>query len=171
MMRVPRAGGTSGRPRLRARLLTVVASVASGFGTGTAASVLLLTGCGDDTRPAPASAGPLVVETVPSGYPAGTPVTLAPEDNRLTEERAVLGRRLFFEPLLSRTGTIACATCHLPKQAFSDVTAVSTGVDGRTGARNAPPLVNLAWGRTFFWDGRASTLEEQAGKPLSLIHI
>jgi cytochrome c peroxidase len=107
-----------------------------------------------------------VVDVVPAGYPAGTPTTLAPADNALTEERAALGRRLFFDKQLSRTGEISCATCHLVDHAFSDPGAVSTGVEGRTGLRNAPALVNLAWGRSFFWDGRTATLDEQAGKPI-----
>ena len=108
----------------------------------------------------------MVTDAVPAVYPAGTPVTLAPADNALTELRARLGRRLFFDKQLSRTGEVACVSCHHPEHAFSDPNAVSTGVEGRTGARNASALVNQAWGRSFFWDGRATTLEEQAGKPI-----
>jgi cytochrome c peroxidase len=109
---------------------------------------------------------PLATAVVPAGYSAGTTATLAPADNALTEPRARLGRRLFFDKQLSRTGEIACSSCHQPEHAFSDAAAVSTGVEGRTGTRNAPALVNEAWGRSFFWDGRATTLEEQAGKPI-----
>ena len=127
-----------------------------------------LPGCdGGSSRPAPAPAvPPLVDDAVPAGFPAGTPTTLAPADNPLTEDRAQLGRRLFFDKQLSRTGEVACASCHISQNAFSDPKAVSTGVDQLQGTRNAPALVNLAWGQKFFWDGRASSLEEQAGKPI-----
>jgi cytochrome c peroxidase len=119
--------------------------------------------CGGDAAPPPP---PLVDDTAPAGFPGGTPTTLAPSDNALTEARAQLGKRLFFDPLLSRTRDVSCGTCHLPENAFADPEAVSKGVDQRQGTRNAPALVNLAWGESFFWDGRVATLEEQAGKPI-----
>jgi cytochrome c peroxidase len=135
-----------------------------------AASLLVavaLAGACDDAATAPRPADvPLLASAAPAGYPAGTPATLAPADNVLTEARARLGRRLFFDKQLSRTGEVACVTCHQPERAFSDPNPVSTGVDGRTGTRNASSLVNQAWGRSFFWDGRVTTLEEQAGKPI-----
>jgi cytochrome c peroxidase len=109
---------------------------------------------------------PLVNDTVPAGFSAGTPSTLAPADNALTEERAQLGKRLFFDTQLSRTREISCGSCHLSDHAFSDPNRMSTGVEQRQGIRNAPALVNRAWGTSFFWDGRAATLEEQAGKPI-----
>jgi cytochrome c peroxidase len=131
-----------------------------------AAALAAAGGCGSDaSKQAPVST-PLVDDRVPAGFPAGTTSTRAPADNALTEARAQLGKRLFFDPQLSRTGEISCGTCHLADHAFSDPDAVSTGVDQRTGTRNAPALVNLAWGTSFFWDGRAATLEEQAGKPI-----
>src|SRR6185369_9115108 len=99
-----------------------------------------LSGCdGGITRPVPP---PLVDDVVPAGFSAGTTRTLAPADNPLTEDRAQLGRRLFFDKQLSRTGEVACASCHLSQYAFSDPAAVSTGVDQRQGTRNAPALVN-----------------------------
>jgi cytochrome c peroxidase len=127
-----------------------------------------LAGCdGGVSRPAPAPPlPPLVDDVVPAGFSAGTPGSLAPADNALTEDRAQLGRRLFFDKQLSRTGEVSCASCHLSAHAFSDPNAVSTGVEQRQGTRNAPALVNLAWGQKFFWDGRAASLEEQAGKPI-----
>jgi cytochrome c peroxidase len=90
----------------------------------------------------------------------------APADSPLTEARAQLGRSLFYDRRLSRTAEIACASCHQQKFAFADSVAVSAGVEGRHGTRNAPALVNLAWNSTFFWDGRAHSLEEQAGMPI-----
>jgi cytochrome c peroxidase len=108
---------------------------------------------------------PLTELVSPVGFP-GEVAAIAPTGNALTEARAQLGKRLFFDKRLSRTGEIACASCHLQQHAFADPNPVSTGVNGRRGRRNAPALVNLAWSESFFWDGRAATLEEQAGKPI-----
>ena len=109
---------------------------------------------------------PLVVGQAPVGFPSGPISGTGPKDNALTEDRAQLGKRLFFDKRLSRTGDIACASCHDQAHAFADPRPVSAGVDGRSGTRNAPTLVNLAWASTFFWDGRAKTLEEQARQPI-----
>jgi cytochrome c peroxidase len=130
------------------------------------AVALAAAGCGSSPSMPPPVPAPLVDDGVPAGFPAGTAASRAPADNALTEARAQLGKRLFFDTQLSRTREISCGTCHLADHAFSDPDAVSTGVDQRTGTRNAPALVNLAWGTSFFWDGRAATLEEQAGKPI-----
>ena len=89
-----------------------------------------------------------------------------PENNPLTRDVVALGERLFLDPSLSADGTVSCASCHRPECAFSDSAAVSRGVFGRVGRRNAPALVNRAYGRTFFWDGRAATLEEQVLRPI-----
>jgi len=88
-----------------------------------------------------------------------------PEDNPLTAEKIELGRQLFADRRLSRDGTIACASCHDPARAFSKDEPLAVGVFGRVGRRNAPALVNRAWGRAFFWDARVATLEEQVLKP------
>jgi cytochrome c peroxidase len=118
------------------------------------------------SSPPDAPPDPLVVGSAPAGFPPGPLAETGPPDNILTEERAVLGRRLFFERRLSRTGEIACASCHDQAHGFSDPRTVSLGVDGRSGMRNAPALSNLAWGESFFWDGRAESLEAQAGMPI-----
>lgn len=89
-----------------------------------------------------------------------------PEDNGLTRERVELGRRLFFDRRLSADRTIACASCHRAEHAFSDTVPKAVGVYGRMGRRNAPALVNLAYARSFFWDGRTETLEEQVLRPI-----
>ena len=89
-----------------------------------------------------------------------------PEDNPITAENIVLGRQLFADRRLSRDGTIACTFCHDPDRAFSTPDAVSPGIFGRRGTRNAPALVNRGWGRTFFWDGRSASLEEQVLRPI-----
>ena len=90
-----------------------------------------------------------------------------PVDNPMTAEKIELGRRLFFDKRLSRDGTVACASCHHPDKAFTDGRAVSVGVGERVGRRNAPTLLNCAYGKTMFWDSRATTLEEQALMPLT----
>ena len=100
---------------------------------------------------------------IPLGLDLYMPV---PEDNPLTAQHIELGRRLFNDRRLSRDGTIACASCHDPARALSDGRAVAAGIAGRTGRRNAPALINRAWGRSFFWDGRVATLEEQVLKPI-----
>ena len=101
--------------------------------------------------------------SIPLGLDLYMPV---PEDNPLTAQRVALGGRLFRDPRLSRDGTITCATCHDPARAFTDGRSVAVGVSGRQGRRNVPTLVNRAWGRLFFWDGRVRTLEEQVLRPI-----
>ncbi|HLG18745.1 MAG TPA: cytochrome c peroxidase [Bdellovibrionota bacterium] len=85
-----------------------------------------------------------------------------------TPESVRLGRWLFFDKRLSADGTISCASCHVPEHAFSERTPVSTGIRGQKGGRKAPSFVNQAWALypNFFWDGRASSLETQAGGPM-----
>ena len=106
---------------------------------------------------------PPVVLRVPLGLDAYVP---APAENPITAEGARLGRQLFFDKRLSRDGTVACATCHDPSLAFSDARPVAIGIGGQRGTRRTPRLANRAYGRTFFWDGRASSLEEQVGGPI-----
>ena len=89
-----------------------------------------------------------------------------PEENPLTAGTIALGRQLFGERRLSRDGTLSCASCHDPKRAFTDGRAVARGVGGEPGTRNVPSLLNRAWGSSFFWDGRATTLEQQALEPI-----
>lgn len=100
---------------------------------------------------------------IPLGLDLYVPV---PEDNPVTVEKIALGRQLFNDRRLSRDRSIACASCHDPDRGFSSAAAVNRGVFGRRGTRNAPALINRAWGRSFFWDGRAATLEEQVLQPI-----
>ena len=98
---------------------------------------------------------------------AHMPSVALPADNPLTVEGVALGRRLFHDPRLSRDGRVSCASCHDPARAFADPgKAVSTGVAGRSGTRNAMPLFNLAWTPTLFWDGRVKALREQVLQPI-----
>lgn len=101
---------------------------------------------------------------IPLGLDLYMPV---PEDNPPTLEKIALGRRLFSDPLLSRDGTKACVSCHERERAFTDGRAVAVGVRGQTGERSAPTLVNRGYGRSFFWDGRAPTLEAQVLEPIA----
>ena len=98
--------------------------------------------------------------------PPGAPPMVLPADAPMTEASVRLGKALFFDPQLSRDGTIACASCHFPDRAFSDTVPVSKGIEGRLGMRNSPPLLNLAWHPAFFRDGGVPTLEQQAIAPI-----
>lgn len=130
-------------------------------------SLACLAGCSSDSGDAGQSGAPsLIVSTSPAGFPKGTSIERAPVDNALTVDRATLGKRLFYDTQLSRTNEVSCNSCHQQAYAFADPNAVSTGVEGRTGTRNAPSLANAAWGKSYFWDGRARSLEDQAGQPI-----
>ena len=89
-----------------------------------------------------------------------------PDNNPLTAEKIALGRRLFFDSILSRDRRVACVSCHNPAFAFGDTTARSRGAFGRLGTRNAPAIINRGYGRAFFWDGRAESLEAQVLQPI-----
>jgi cytochrome c peroxidase len=81
-----------------------------------------------------------------------------------------LGRYLFFDPILSRDGSLSCASCHNPELGFSDGMTHSVGINGKEGSRNAPTLWNVSFMKSFFWDARAKTLEEQMEGPLFAPH-
>ena len=83
-----------------------------------------------------------------------------------TPQQTDLGRYLFFDPVLSGDGTLSCASCHNPGKGFSDGLGRSIGAGGRPLARSAPSLWNVAFLQNFFWDARASSLEEQMQGPL-----
>jgi hypothetical protein len=93
-------------------------------------------------------------------------VAAAPADNPTTLERVALGHKLFFEPKLSRSGTIACNTCHVVGAAGVDHRETAMGEGARVGVRNSPTVYNAAFLVAQFWDGRAPTLEEQAKGPI-----
>lgn len=93
-----------------------------------------------------------------------------PAGNPLTVQGVRLGRMLFYEKALSSNGQIACATCHRQELAFTDGKQFSAGVDDSLQERNTMSLSNLLWVRSFFWDGRAPSLEAQAETPLTSLH-
>ncbi|GAA5029462.1 di-heme enzyme [Marivirga lumbricoides] len=90
-----------------------------------------------------------------------------PEDNPLTEKGFQLGRMLFYEKKLSGDNTMACASCHQQKKAFTDGLAVSKGIDGIAGKVSAMSLVNMLWAEKFTWNGRKRSIEEQSVDPVA----
>ena len=92
----------------------------------------------------------------------------APADNKVTPERVELGKLLYFDVRLSTSEKISCATCHHPKRGWSDEipTAKAVGHNGLVGPRNSPSILNSAYQKHQFWDGRVKTLEEQATGPM-----
>jgi cytochrome c peroxidase len=102
--------------------------------------------------------------------PRGFAPILWPADNPYSAARVELGRVLFFDARLSSNNRVACAFCHAPSHAFAGATALATGVDGTLTRRRAPTLINRAWAKSEFWDGRAPTLEAQIVVPLTSPH-
>lgn len=98
--------------------------------------------------------------------PPGFPDPIFPGDNELTPERWALGKRLFFDPVLSRDSSISCASCHQPALAFTDGKSVSEGIEDRPGVRNAPTLANVAYNPYLMVEGGVPTLEMQVPVPI-----
>jgi cytochrome c peroxidase len=96
--------------------------------------------------------------------PASMP---SPKSNPLTPEKVALGQLLFFDPRLSGSGAISCATCHNPALGWSDALPTGLGHMGGRLRRHTPTILNVAYGEPYFWDGRAATLEDQAKGPLT----
>lgn len=132
-------------------------------------SAILVVGCNDDQimpsrdlENIPYAPSPYVVD-VPEGFP----ILEIPEDNPMTLEGVELGRRLFYDPILSADSTISCASCHFPELAFTDGRKHSTGINGQVGHRSSMSLVNVGFYYSgLFWDGRVQTLEEQSLHPI-----
>jgi cytochrome c peroxidase len=89
-----------------------------------------------------------------------------PDDEPHSEAEVSLGKQLFFDTRLSKNNNQSCASCHNPELGLSDGLDKGIGTSGTILGRNAPHIYNLAWGVTFFWDGRAASLEEQALGPI-----
>ncbi len=101
-----------------------------------------------------------------TGLPLEATRAAVPAENPQTPEKIALGEKLFFDGRLSADGTVACSTCHDSTRAFTDGRPVSIGIKGRLGQRNAPTILNALFNKTQFWDGRATTLEDQAALPI-----
>ncbi len=99
--------------------------------------------------------------------PAGLPPIEFPADNLPTAEKIALGKQLFFDKRLSRDNTISCASCHAPDKGYSNADQFATGFKGQKGGRNSPTIINAAYNKFHFWDGRAGSLEEQALGPIA----
>jgi cytochrome c peroxidase len=103
-------------------------------------------------------------------HQVGVPLALTraamPPDNPQTPEKIALGETLFFDGRLSANGTVACASCHDPRLAFTDGRPTSVGIHSRVGQRNSPTVLNALYNKFQFWDGRAPTLEAQAALPI-----
>lgn len=97
---------------------------------------------------------------------APLPPAPSPPDNPTTPEKTALGERLFEDPKLSRSGQIACGSCHVRERAFTDGLSTSFGHDRQRGRRNSPSIAVSGWMKTQFWDGRSDTLEAQSLHPL-----
>jgi cytochrome c peroxidase len=88
------------------------------------------------------------------------------KENSDINTKSALGKKLFAEKILSKDSSVSCASCHIPKFAFADTVAFSIGIEGKLTKRNTPSVLNMKNRPYYFWDGRASTLEEQALMPI-----
>jgi cytochrome c peroxidase len=100
-------------------------------------------------------------------FPVGIPELAHPKDNPSTEAKIALGRMLYFDKRLSADNSVSCASCHDPKFGWSNNDATAVGVGGQRGGRSAPTIINSAYQKFQFWDGRAGSLEEQALGPIA----
>ena len=123
-------------------------------------------------KPDPVDAGDLTAityspEALQLDLPSHFPPMDIPADNPLTKQGVLLGRHLFYDPILSADSTLSCAGCHLPELAFTDGKPFSKGIDGIEGKRSSMSLLNIGFVKSgLFWDGRVKTLEEQALLPV-----
>jgi cytochrome c peroxidase len=134
-----------------------------GAAVGFAALVVLTCGSRPQEGHAQQPIDPLAALKAKFARPAFVP---NPPGNPPTAAKVALGQRLFEDPELSSTGTIACRSCHDPKLAFTDGESTGKGVTGKPLVRHTPTLWNLAWSPLLFWDGRAASLEEQIRFPV-----
>ncbi len=121
--------------------------------------------------PQPSVAKPVVIKSTATEFehklPLGLPeYHISDADNPMTVEKVALGKKLFFDMSLSVDYTMSCATCHDPEKGWSNGLPVAEGVSGENGTRNVPTIVNAAFFRAMFWDGRAYSLEGQALGPI-----
>ena len=121
--------------------------------------VVILHGCGSDD-----SLKPLVFDS--QAVPMGFPDIIYPEDNTYSTERWELGKRLFYDPILSVDSSISCGSCHKASFAFSDDVALSNGVKNRAGTQNSPTLANVAYHPYYTREGGVPPLEMQVLVPI-----
>lgn len=104
---------------------------------------------------------------IPKGIPESLWRKLIPAKNPMTQEKVALGEMLYFDKRISASGTVSCAICHDPANAFTDHTVLAIGVSSKVGTRNAPTILNAMFSELLFWDGRVGSLEEQAKQPIT----
>ena len=130
--------------------------------------LILFVACSEDM---PTTNSLLDIPFEPTAYdldvPDHFPPMIIPQDNPLTDQGVALGRRLFYDPILSADNTLSCSSCHLPEGSFTDNNSVSVGIDGIAGQRSSMSLLDIGFNNNgLFWDGRVATLEEQALLPV-----
>ncbi len=94
-------------------------------------------------------------------------ITPIPQNPKYNHNKALLGQKLFFDTKLSHNDTISCANCHFLEDGGDDNVPVSFGIDGQTGTRNSPTVLNARYNTTQFWDGSAKDLQEQSKGPIT----
>jgi cytochrome c peroxidase len=124
------------------------------------ACAIVIAGC---RKPSAIPAGPAITIDAPLGLP---PVPF-PKDNPPTIATIALGRRLFYDNILSKDNSLSCSSCHQLEFGFRDPRELSLGVGRTKGHRHAPTIINSAYSTKLFWDGRANSLEDQVGFPIA----
>src|SRR5262245_16095457 len=127
------------------------------------ALLVLLASCNRVSGPAPAedsSKTPAQPASPPYKGPFDEAI-VTPPDNPITPEKIALGKQLFLDKRLSKSGKMSCESCHLPEKGWTDGLPLSTKDDGTVNTRHTPTLVNVAYYKEWYWDGRAKTLEGQ----------
>jgi len=130
--------------------------------------VIMMFSCSSDDTSVPQYVPtPLALE-IPTLFEQKILSPVIPFNNPQTVQGVALGKKLFFDPILSADHSQSCSSCHAPENAFSDASQFSDGIDGVFGNRNSMPIFNLAWNydEKFFWDGRVFSLEHQALQPV-----
>jgi cytochrome c peroxidase len=100
------------------------------------------------------------------GIAYSDPITPLPKYVPTNPQKVLLGKALFFDPILSKDGTVSCATCHNIFEGGDDATKFSTGINNQKGSINSPTVLNAVFNFRQFWDGRAKDLQEQAAGPI-----
>src|SRR5215831_11696727 len=129
------------------------------------ALVILAVSCSNTNEKQPASQPSVAPPSNPTPAPKPDVGPLGemavPADNPITPEKVELGKKLFFDTRLSKTGKMSCETCHLPDKGWADGQTLSTRFDGTMNTRHTPTLYNVGYYKQWYWDGRAPTLEGQ----------
>src|SRR5919202_1767328 len=118
-----------------------------------------------ESKAAPAGAAATSIEQLKARYRRPDSIPF-PKDNPYTVEKAVLGKKLYFDSRLSAANLLSCSSCHSPAYGFGDGQPRGIGHGMKQLGRRSPTIVNAAYGEIFMWDGRAGSLEEQALGPI-----